>query len=204
VSYLYIPTIDLPILLQEICGLILRIYYNRSQTHENGKGRAIPRKRIHKWDFLCSAGKQGLGIYMNLTPKQSGRSSCSYKKPTHNTACTPFALFHITAALYICTVGVYSQLSSQVFIALSHYSHSSNLPNTTSSKVSLTSNYGTKLYLTLQQHRSKMYLTLQHHHSKVYITLQQQGVSHTTTSPQQGLSHNSRVFLTLLQQGVSL
>jgi hypothetical protein len=32
-------------------------YINRSQTHECGnwhRGRAIPRKGIHKWDFLCS------------------------------------------------------------------------------------------------------------------------------------------------------
>ena len=35
VSHLYIPMIDLPILLQEICGLILGIYcIIRSQTHE--------------------------------------------------------------------------------------------------------------------------------------------------------------------------
>ncbi len=35
VSDLYIPTIDLPILLQEIlCGPILGIIINRSQTHE--------------------------------------------------------------------------------------------------------------------------------------------------------------------------
>ncbi len=34
-------------------------YINRSQTHECGNwdwGRAIPRKEIHKWDFLCSVG----------------------------------------------------------------------------------------------------------------------------------------------------
>ncbi len=34
-------------------------YINRSQTHECGNwdwGRVIPRKRIHKWDFRCSAG----------------------------------------------------------------------------------------------------------------------------------------------------
>jgi hypothetical protein len=36
VSDLYIPTIDLPILLQEICGPLLGIYVNRSQTHECG------------------------------------------------------------------------------------------------------------------------------------------------------------------------
>jgi hypothetical protein len=35
VSDLYIPTIDLPILLQEIYELLLRIY-NLSQTHECG------------------------------------------------------------------------------------------------------------------------------------------------------------------------
>jgi hypothetical protein len=33
VSDLYIPMIDLPILQQEICGPILEIYINRSQTH---------------------------------------------------------------------------------------------------------------------------------------------------------------------------
>jgi hypothetical protein len=32
----YNPTIDLPILLQEICGPILGIYIYRSQTHECG------------------------------------------------------------------------------------------------------------------------------------------------------------------------
>jgi hypothetical protein len=36
-SNFYIPTIDLPILLEEICGPILGIQYiNRSQTHECG------------------------------------------------------------------------------------------------------------------------------------------------------------------------
>jgi hypothetical protein len=35
VSDLYIPTIDLPILLHEICGLCLS-FVNRSQTHECG------------------------------------------------------------------------------------------------------------------------------------------------------------------------
>jgi hypothetical protein len=36
VSDLYIHTIDLPILLLEICGPILGIYINRSQTNECG------------------------------------------------------------------------------------------------------------------------------------------------------------------------
>jgi hypothetical protein len=54
VSDLYIPTIGLPILLEEICRPILGLY--RSQTHECGNwGRAIPRKGIHQWDFPCSA-----------------------------------------------------------------------------------------------------------------------------------------------------
>jgi hypothetical protein len=62
VSDLYIyPTIDLPILLQEVCGPILGIHcINRSQTHECGNwdwGRAIPRKGILKWDFSCSVWK---------------------------------------------------------------------------------------------------------------------------------------------------
>ncbi len=56
VNNLYIPAIDLPILLQEICGPSCE-NLNRSQ-HESGNsdwGRVIPRKGIHKWDFLCSA-----------------------------------------------------------------------------------------------------------------------------------------------------
>ncbi len=42
---------------REICGPILGIYINRSQTHECGKcdwGRAIPRRGVHKWYFPCS------------------------------------------------------------------------------------------------------------------------------------------------------
>ena len=42
---LYIPTIGLPILLEEICRPLLGL----------GWGRAIPRKGIHKWDFRCRA-----------------------------------------------------------------------------------------------------------------------------------------------------
>jgi hypothetical protein len=57
VSDLYIPTIDLPIQLQEICGPILGI--NKSHTDKEMwkmvRGIAIPRKGIHKWDFRCSA-----------------------------------------------------------------------------------------------------------------------------------------------------
>ncbi len=51
VSDLYIPAIDLPILLQEnMWSRILGKYINRSQTHECGNGdwgRTIPRKGIH-------------------------------------------------------------------------------------------------------------------------------------------------------------
>ncbi len=55
--YICISTIDLPILLQEICGLILEIYIYRLKTHECGnwdRGHAIPRNGIQKWDFHCS------------------------------------------------------------------------------------------------------------------------------------------------------
>jgi hypothetical protein len=54
--FIYIPTIDLPILLQEICGPILGIYKSLTDTWmwEFGR-RKIPRKGIHKWDFRCSA-----------------------------------------------------------------------------------------------------------------------------------------------------
>ena len=52
-----IPTIGLPILLQEICGPIPWEYIRLWQTHECGNwdwGRAIPFLGIHKRDFHCS------------------------------------------------------------------------------------------------------------------------------------------------------
>ncbi len=56
--YEYIPTIDLPILMQEILYVDRSWeYINRSQTHESGNwdwGRAIPRNGIHKGGFRCS------------------------------------------------------------------------------------------------------------------------------------------------------
>ena len=55
VSDLYIPTIGLPILLQEN---MWTKYINRSQTHECGNwawGPANPFLGLHKWDFRCSA-----------------------------------------------------------------------------------------------------------------------------------------------------
>jgi hypothetical protein len=57
VSDLYIPTFDLPILLQKYADQSWENIIG-SQTHEYGNwdcGRAIPRKGIHKWDFRCSA-----------------------------------------------------------------------------------------------------------------------------------------------------
>jgi hypothetical protein len=73
---IYIPTIDLPILLQEICGVDHSWEYtyivNRAQTHECGNwdcGRTIPRKGLHKWDFRCSKGTAPLlnqAISLNL------------------------------------------------------------------------------------------------------------------------------------------
>jgi hypothetical protein len=68
-SDLYIPTIDLSILLQEICGPILEIYINRSHTHECGNwdwGHTIPRKGIRKWDFLCSVLRRILPPYYHV------------------------------------------------------------------------------------------------------------------------------------------
>jgi hypothetical protein len=59
VRNLHISWIGMPILLQ---GNMWSVdpsleYINRSQTHECGnwdRGREIPRKGIHKWDFPCS------------------------------------------------------------------------------------------------------------------------------------------------------
>jgi hypothetical protein len=45
-------------------------YINRSQTHECGNwdwGRAIPRKGIHKWHFLCSVVYLCLQTAVNLS-----------------------------------------------------------------------------------------------------------------------------------------
>ncbi len=65
-SELYILTMVLPILLEEICRLILGI--NRSQTHECGNwdwGRAIPRKGIYKRNCRCSVGNH-LGLHVEV------------------------------------------------------------------------------------------------------------------------------------------
>ena len=65
-SDLYIPTIDLPILLQEICGPILGIYSINAHRHMNVEigtdAHAIPGKGIHKLDFLCSVVSACYGI----------------------------------------------------------------------------------------------------------------------------------------------
>ncbi len=57
VSNLFIPTIDLPFLLREICGPILGIYKSLTNTwmYELGLRHTIPRKGVHKWDFHCCA-----------------------------------------------------------------------------------------------------------------------------------------------------
>ncbi len=49
----------------QICGPILEIYINHSQTHECGNWnwvRAIPKKGMHKWDFCCSVSGSGSSI----------------------------------------------------------------------------------------------------------------------------------------------
>ncbi len=56
VSNLFIPTIDLPILLREICGPILGIYINRSQTYEWGNrdwGPQFPEKEYINGIFIA-------------------------------------------------------------------------------------------------------------------------------------------------------
>ncbi len=71
VNDLYIPTIDLPILLQEICEPILGIYINRSQIHECENWDYGPvqfPEKIHNWDFRCSVAT---GLY--LGPIEAGR-----------------------------------------------------------------------------------------------------------------------------------
>ncbi len=53
---LYIPTMGLPVLLEEICRLILGIY-KCSKTHKCGNwgwSHAIPRKGIYKRNCSCS------------------------------------------------------------------------------------------------------------------------------------------------------
>ncbi len=62
VSKLYIPTMELPFLLEEICGPILGIYKSLTDTwmYRNwGWGRAISRKGICKQNCLCSAYTKG-------------------------------------------------------------------------------------------------------------------------------------------------
>jgi hypothetical protein len=58
VSDLYITTVGLPILLEDICGPILGIYKRLTNVEIGTEGgRAILRKGIHKGNFCCSAGK---------------------------------------------------------------------------------------------------------------------------------------------------
>jgi hypothetical protein len=58
VSDLYIPTIGLPILLQEKMWTDFFEYINRSQTNDcrnKDRGCAIPFLGKHKWNFRCRA-----------------------------------------------------------------------------------------------------------------------------------------------------
>ncbi len=54
-------------------------YINRSQTHECGTwhwGRSIPRKGLHKWNFLCSVGETGSSaLPAATTPRCNPRPS---------------------------------------------------------------------------------------------------------------------------------
>jgi hypothetical protein len=59
VTNLYIPTIDLPILLQDICGLIMGICTNRSQTHDCEKLGLRPRNSQKKdTSFSCNSQQE--------------------------------------------------------------------------------------------------------------------------------------------------
>ncbi len=52
-------------------------YINSSQTHECGnwdRGRAIPRKGIHKWNFPCSAGRKITEMDQDLNPLSKEKS----------------------------------------------------------------------------------------------------------------------------------
>ncbi len=51
------PLINLPSLLQEICGPTLGIYKSLTDMGmwKLGLSSVVPRKGIHKWDFRCSA-----------------------------------------------------------------------------------------------------------------------------------------------------
>ncbi len=110
VSDLYIPKIDLPILLQEICGTILGIYKSltdRRMQKLELRGRAIPRKGIHKWDSRCSAGNlspnpkknivYGMGPYagvnynLTLCPPQSRLQHIYHGQPYAGAALNPYA-----------------------------------------------------------------------------------------------------------------
>jgi hypothetical protein len=55
VSDLYISTIDLPVLLQELCGPILGIAHGHMNVKIDTETAEIPRKGTHEWDFCCSA-----------------------------------------------------------------------------------------------------------------------------------------------------
>ncbi len=62
VSELYIPTMGLPFLREEICGPILGIYKSLTDTWmwNWGWGHAIPRKGIYKRNCRCSVGMESV------------------------------------------------------------------------------------------------------------------------------------------------
>ncbi len=69
-------------------------YINRSQTHECGnwyRGRAFPRKGIHKWDFRWSVQHDTSSVLLH----NSGYCSSCVTKP-----CLPSTMDHSTKWLY--------------------------------------------------------------------------------------------------------
>ncbi len=92
VSDLYIPTIGLPILLEENVSQSWECI-NRSLTHECGYsdwGRAIPFLEVHKWDFRCSALWYDLYIACGPTLSTSVTSH-----PPGPIGCSDFGFFTI-------------------------------------------------------------------------------------------------------------
>ncbi len=71
------PTIDLPILLQELCGPILEIYKTLTDTWMGLRPRNS-QKGIHKWDFpsvrINSSNKQGASITYYIKKKRKTNS----------------------------------------------------------------------------------------------------------------------------------
>jgi hypothetical protein len=68
--------IDLPILLEEICGPILG--KNKSLTDTLMWKMGIPRKGIQKRDFRCNVGRDGTEFVQHLVMDEFTSADCHY------------------------------------------------------------------------------------------------------------------------------